>query len=247
MIRPLICILWLLLLSAGCTPYYQAESVAANRQALNAASISNTETQQEITDMIAPYKQELEGAMAEVIGQVEHNLTLSAGESTLGNWVTDLLFDEAVRLFPDQPIDFAIANRGGLRIDEIPAGPITMEDMYRLMPFDNELVLVNINGVVMEEFLKYMAEFWSGWPQSKHLRYEIVDGQPTEVTINNMAPVLNRNYLVAMPDYVANGGDDAEMLADRPQIKSGQLIRDLLINAIKRDGSIRAELDGRIQ
>ncbi|MEL6391783.1 MAG: 5'-nucleotidase [Bacteroidota bacterium] len=247
MIRPLVLTLCVIAICAGCKPYYQAETVVANRQSLTEASVADESVSQEVEEMIDPYRQELETAMAEVIGQVEEPLTLSAGESTLGNWVADLLYDEAKRLFPDQPIDFAITNRGGLRIDEIPAGPITMEDMYRLMPFDNELVLVNINGVVMEEFLDYMVERWRGWPQSSQLRYRIEDNKPMAVTIQDTSPVLNRNYLVAMPDYIANGGDNAEMLADRPQIKSGQLIRDLLIDAIKRRRVIQAELDGRIE
>ncbi|MEO0788531.1 MAG: 5'-nucleotidase [Bacteroidota bacterium] len=247
MIRPLVLTLCVIAICAGCKPYYQAETVVANRQSLTEASVADESVSQEVEEMIDPYRQELETAMAEVIGQVEEPLTLSAGESTLGNWVADLLYDEAKRLFPDQPIDFAITNRGGLRIDEIPAGPITMEDMYRLMPFDNELVLVNINGVVMEEFLDYMVERWRGWPQSSQLRYRIEDNKPMAVTIQDASPVLNRNYLVAMPDYIANGGDNAEMLADRPQIKSGQLIRDLLIDAIKRRRVIQAELDGRIE
>ncbi|MEL6802199.1 MAG: 5'-nucleotidase [Bacteroidota bacterium] len=247
MIRPLVLTLCVIAICAGCKPYYQAETVVANRQSLTEASVADESVSQEVEEMIDPYRQELETAMAEVIGQVDEPLTLSAGVSTLGNWVAVLLYDDAKRLFPDQPIDFAITNRGGLRIVEIPAGPITMEDMYRLMPFDNELVLVNINGVVMEEFLDYMVERWRGWPQSSQLRYRIEGNKPMAVTIQDTSPVLNRNYLVAMPDYIANGGDNAEMLADRPQIKSGQLIRDLLIDAIKRRRVIQAELDGRIE
>ncbi|MEM6395888.1 MAG: 5'-nucleotidase [Bacteroidota bacterium] len=235
------------LVSFSCNPFYHAKEVTADTQTLTASSAPENEISEEIDEIVAPYKVQLETAMAEVIGQADEPLRLSKGESTLGNWVADLIFDEAKRLFPEQPIDFAITNRGGLRIDEIPAGPVTMEDMYRLMPFDNELVLVNINGVVMEEFLNYMASVWSGWPQSVHLRYKIEDEKPVDVSIQEAAPLLNRNYLVAMPDYVANGGDNAEMLADRPQIKSGQLIRDLLIEAIKRKGTLQAELDGRIQ
>lgn len=237
----------LLLVSLGCkAPFYQADTVGAERQTLDANSPTNSAGDlAEAT--IAPYREQLTEAMTEVIGQAETTLFKNGGESTLGNWATDLLYDQAVAIFPDQQIDFAIANSGGLRINELPAGPVRMEDMYRLMPFDNELVLVALNGVVFEEFLQYMARIWQGWPQSRQLRYRIEDGQAVDITVNGEAPLLNRNYLVAMPDYVANGGDDAEMLADRPQIKSGLLIRDLLIKAIREGAPVNASLDGRIE
>lgn len=232
--------------SACKAPYYQPSTVEPERQMLDATSPSNSAGElAEAT--IAPYREQLTEAMNEVIGQAEETLVLNAGESSMGNWVTDLLYDQAVAIFPEQSIDFAIANRGGLRISELPAGPIKMEDMYRLMPFDNELVLVAINGVVFEEFMQYMAGNWNGWPQSRQLRYRIEDGRAVDITVNGEAPLLNRNYLVAMPDYVANGGDDAAMLADRPQIKSGLLIRDLLIKAIREGAEVGAAMDGRIE
>ena len=43
-------------------------------------------------------------------------------------------------------VDFVVLNYGGLRIQSMAAGPITMSKVYELMPFDNTLVVVDLLG-----------------------------------------------------------------------------------------------------
>ena len=91
---------------------------------------------------IAPYAAQLDEAMNEVLAEVGAPLTKGQPESSLGNWTADLLLAAARDLFPDQKVAFAVQNYGGLRISEIGAGPLIVSEIYELMPFDNELVLV---------------------------------------------------------------------------------------------------------
>ena len=64
----------------------------------------------------------------------------------------------------------------------------------------------------------------------------LVQGQPIDAA---------RTYHIAVPDYVANGGDDAVMLARWPQIGSGRMIRDLLIEYAGRSTApIQVQTDG---
>ncbi len=57
-------------------------------------------------------------------------------------------------------------------------------------------------------------------------------------------------YKVAMPDYVANGGDGLKMLIPLERVQTGRLVRDILIayaEEITRNGHpISASIEGRI-
>lgn len=71
-----------------------------------------------------------------VIGTTIHGIS---GSDELGSLMTDAVvsLDE---------IDIAFQNNGGIRIDNIPAGPITVKDIYKLDPFGNEIILFELTG-----------------------------------------------------------------------------------------------------
>ena len=56
--------------------------------------------------------------------------------------------------------DMAFINPGGVRIDNLPAGPVTVTNIYQLDPFGNELVLTKLTGneVVSMIFSAYKME-----------------------------------------------------------------------------------------
>ena len=47
--------------------------------------------------------------------------------------------------------DFACLNTGGVR-STIDAGSITMEDVYEVFPFDNNLIIVEMSGSTLKSF-----------------------------------------------------------------------------------------------
>lgn len=201
----------------------------------------------QVAATINPYQQQLSEIMSEVLAQVPETMVRDRPEGTLGNWVADLLQEAAVALFPEVDVAFSVQNAGGIRVREIAAGPLEVREIYELMPFDNQLVLVEANGFVVNEFIQHMAG-GGGWPVSKELNYVIVDDTATNITIGGVPLELNRNYYFALPDYVANGGSSSSMLKDRPQTDSGKMIRDLLIDYTRSaGGEVRPRLDGRVR
>lgn len=241
-------LLFLLIIAlAGCQTYHHPETIT-NRSSPIGPEI-NTQSSASAAlaaATIAPYQQQLQAKMDRVIGQISETLPKGSPESKLGNWLGDLLQTAAEDIYPDLDIAFSVQNAGGIRVPELSAGPLKAGNIYELMPFDNELVLVEMNGFVTNEFIQHMAAS-GGWPVSKELRYVIKDGTATEIMIKGERLELNRNYIVCLPDYVANGGSDSQMLKDRKQIKSNRLLRDLLLEyAEKIDGPITVELDGRV-
>lgn len=238
--------LWGLLLS--CTTYQQPTTVRNASQSIGPEINSGSSaTASIVAATINPYQQQLQAQMQQVIGQVPETMKKGSPESSLGNWLADLLQAASSGIFPDFDIAFSVQNSGGIRVPELVAGPLRKGAVYELMPFDNILVVVEANGFVVDEFIQHMASD-GGWPVSKELRYTIQDGKATNIRIGGEDLQLNRNYYIAMPDYVANGGSDAKMLADRKQTSSGRFLRDIIIEHTSQSKeAVRGVLDGRVK
>lgn len=240
-------IFWSLLL-ASCTTYQQPSTVRDGSRPIGPEiNTGSSTTASIVAATISPYQQQLQAQMRQVIGQVPETMKKGSPESSLGNWLADLLQAAAPAIFPEVDIAFSVQNAGGIRVPELVAGPLEKGEIYELMPFDNILVVVEANGFVVDEFIQHMASE-GGWPVSKELRYTIQDGKATNISIGGEALQLNRNYYVAMPDYVANGGSDAKMLADRKQTSSGRFLRDIIIEHTSQSAEpVRGILDGRVK
>ena len=211
-------------------------------------NIQDLESDPNITELIRPYKSMLDEEMDTEIGTCTQTLTKRRPESTLGNWFTDLLAEASKEIF-DHRIDFVVQNYGGLRIGNIASGPVTKRTIYELMPFDNTLVSIKMDYAELLRFINQMAAA-GGWPQSAALTYEISDQQAINIKINDTPLDSAQTYYVAMPDYIANGGDDMFYLLDNVRDDPGLLIRDLTIVQIITNSDqgipISAELDKRI-
>ena len=171
---------------------------------------------------------EMAKEMDVVIGELEVDLVKSKPNSNLGNWFTDIIYEEANKMFFKE-VDVAIQNQGGFRLPGIGKGPLTVGRIYELMPFDNMLVVLEIPGPVFKEFLDGIARY-GGWPISKSLSFRITDERVADdIKIAGQPFHMDSTYRVALPDYVANGGDSAKYLSDLPQENSGVFVRDAII------------------
>ena len=109
----------------------------------------------EIAEVIRPYYEETQREMARTVGTAAVALTRgSPSASLMGNLVTD-----AMRLRFEA--DFSFQNMGGLRAD-LPQGPITAGDIFSVLPFGNELVLVEMDGRMLRRVLERKVGGTSG-------------------------------------------------------------------------------------
>lgn len=206
----------------------------------------NDDIDTSILSLIAPYKEGLKEQLAEVLTISEDEFVKAMPNGTLNNFIADALYNEA-KLFSGYDVDFAIQNYGGIRIQSLPKGDINIGKIYELMPFDNKLIILKLNGALMVRLLDRIAEY-GGWPISKSLSFGISkNGKASDITINGMPFDKSKTYSVALPDYIANGGDSCDFLEDVEQINTGMLIRDLLIHYFRRQVRIRADFDKRIK
>jgi len=153
----------------------------------------------------------------------------------MGDWVADVL-----RAAPPGS-DFGLVNSGGLRAD-LPPGEVTFGDVYRVMPFDNRLVHLLVTGAEVRETLEQGITGHHGIVQVSGLRFRFDDDLPEGARI--VGPVIDdatgapldpgRLYRIAVPDFLADGGDEFTTLAARPREATGPLVRALLAGDLKR-------------
>ena len=209
---------------------------------------ASLESDSALSAYLLPFRKRLDQTMNDTVARVARKLTLDKPESTLGNLLADLVLDEANRV-SDQPVDLAVLNYGGVRRNELAAGPLRVGMVYELMPFDNQITIVELDAGGLTELLDQIAG-QDGWPVSRSVRMQILEGRATAVLINNQPIESERRYRVAMPDYIAHGGDRMTFLRDFPLQYTNVLIRDAILQYSRDQQAlgmpVDAVLDGRI-
>ncbi|MBT7726930.1 MAG: hypothetical protein HN702_06020 [Flavobacteriales bacterium] len=219
-----------------------------------------------ITSIIEPYKIGIDSVMNEVLCVSEIEMTKGRPESLLGNFVTDLCLDQYSYL-----ADICIMNNGGLR-STLPQGEITRGKIYELMPFENELVILELNTLELFDLIEYIfvreGEPFSGLSvysidscmvlSSRNILYRQGDSVLMSVPIIAsscggeeevyIVSKIEETYKIRVltSDYLANGGDKMSFFNNKNQLKVGLKIRDAIINYCKSEQTISSKLDGRI-
>jgi len=184
--------------------------------------------------------------MNKVIGFSTRGLYKRQPESELGNFMTDCMKEMGEQKF-NRKIDAAFVNLGGVR-SYIPKGDITIGKIYELMPFDNLVVLQEVKGSILLQFLSKIAEK-DGWPISG-ITMQIKDKMPTNILVGGKPLNEKATYTIANSDYIASGGAECEMLKGILQINIGYNYRDALIAYVeqitKQGKPIDWKVEGRI-
>ena len=131
-----------------------------------------------------PYKKILEKDMSRVISYSEIEMTKAKPESSLTNFLADLLLNEGRDDAQKSGLNFqpqiSYYNFTGIRAS-LPKGDITVENIFELMPFENEMVYVEFKGTQLQEFLDYIA--FEGGDAMGGFRFVISDNKAKDITI----------------------------------------------------------------
>lgn len=232
--------LCLVLLSAC---HKQQQVISASTEALPVdASLDAIQDSAYLAEL-APVTADLEREMNVQIGYAPENLYVAAPECPMLNWASDALLDAAKKVYDGQ-VDIAIVNMGGMRC-AWPKGPITRGNVFELMPFDNRLVVLTLKGsdiiALCQSFAQYGGQGVAG------MRVKVVDGQLADVQIAGQAVNPEALYHVATSDYLSGGADHMDALAHYSELwDSDLLIRDLYLQAVRDQDTVRAAVDGRM-
>lgn len=212
-------------------------------------AVTQPEVDSQIVKIILPYKTPLDAKMNEVIGFAPEALVKKMPECNLGNFFADALYLRASRLNNvDTAHLVAMFNSGGLRTS-VPEGEVHVRNMFELMPFENELVLVPLKGSQLVLILNALAD--KGGAPLSGVRFKIANKKAEDIRVHQMPLDTTIFYTIATSDYLANGGDKF-FVVDAPQTftRTNLLLRDVLIEHCKelyqQKKPVTGILDGRI-
>jgi 5'-nucleotidase len=104
------------------------------------------------------------------LGSTAIDLRKGLGDDLLSNLAADALRSGAGGGLKAR---FAFQNAGGLRVTEIPEGPITFGQIFDLSPFDNQLVIVTLKASEIRDAIESILRAGKGPLRVSGLRYTI--------------------------------------------------------------------------
>jgi 2',3'-cyclic-nucleotide 2'-phosphodiesterase (5'-nucleotidase family) len=230
------------------TGILQAQVSLNNYERIEIDSRYDTMVNPEMKKVFMKYKTSLENQVMKTIGESEMYMDAKAPESLLSNFLADELLKKANEI-NSQKVDLAIINFGGIRAP-LNKGKITVSDIYKIMPFENELVIVNIKGSDLKDVLNNIAE--EGGEGVSNIRLEISGKNIESLQIAGEPFDENKEYVVATMDYLAEGNSGMNgFLKATKRFDTHLKVRDVYISQIEKitasGGKVTSSLDGRIR
>lgn len=241
--------LLIIVFSASCKTVTVVSKVETSQYIFS--DTSNTSIDSTTYKFIAPYKATLDKTMNEQLAFTKTALVKSQPESALGDFSADACLSQVKKVCDTLHIsnpDFLFLNSGGLRTS-VPQGIITRRNIYEVMPFENELVILEMNGTTTNQLVSYIAA--RGGEPVSGLKMILHDKHAQNVEINSITFDSTKTYRVATSDYLANGGDNLDFLKDVKRINLNLKVRDAMINYLlaknNSGDTLNIQTDGRIR
>lgn len=178
-----------------------------------------------IDSLVAPYKEDLEAEMNEVIAKAEQDFIKGRPSATLNNWAADAIFYSQIREAELNAPAFCLLNVGGLR-NTINKGDVTLGDMFKVMPFDNEIIWVEMPISSLSDIEAYLVAK-GGEPIANA---KMKGGKLLVHGVDDKT----EKFWVITSDYLMNGGDKMNFFQDRlSEKRTDILVRDAMIEEAK--------------
>lgn len=203
------------------------------------AILENNQDQTDIKEAIQPFKDSVEKVMSTVLATAAVDFESGRPNSLLGNWTADALFANQTRTVRMSEPVFCLLSVGGLR-SSIGKGNVTRGDIFRLMPFDNQVVWMHMPIASLTKMEAYLNQS-GGEPISNA---QLVQGK---LVLNGMQENTT-HFWVITSDYLANGGDRMDFFLDAiDRQQKPQLLRDIFMSECQLQGELIASPEKRIQ
>lgn len=188
-------------------------------------------------EIIGKYRPTIDSLMIP-IGRTAEEMESYAPESPLSNLAADIMLEFASDYLKkstgerDAEVDMAMTNFGGIRAS-LPGGDVTAYDVMSIFPFDNKIVILDLEGRYVRELLENFArrervEALSGVRlviENRELKKALVAGEEIDD---------GRIYKVATIDFLLFGGSNAEAFKKcGSYVDTGVFMRDMVTDYIK--------------
>jgi len=217
----------------------------------NKIEINNTiEKDNKIVAFINPYKNTVDKQMDSVLtySPVDYDKKNGVLNTAIGNMMADVILklsNPVYRARTNKNIDFVLLNHGGIR-SIISKGNITFRTAYKVMPFENSVVVCELKGRDVYELINYLTLNRKAHPISGinivlDKNYNLLDAK-----INGKKIDENKIYSVATSDYLLNGGDKMTFFSkSKKNTTLDYKIRNVLIDYFKEVDTVNFKIDNR--
>ncbi|HEU4714450.1 MAG TPA: 5'-nucleotidase C-terminal domain-containing protein [Pyrinomonadaceae bacterium] len=205
-----------------------------------------------VEKMLAPYSEKVR-ALSVVIGRLDAALKKDAvGSGSLGNFVTDAVRAHAKAKL-GKPVALVMMNSGGLRKNEISPGELRASDIFELLPFENALIALEINGAQLLKLLEITprdaqagarVQFkWNDQNRAEFLSAKLIDdsGREQEVDPQKIYTIVTIDYLVKL-----RSGSYALLQEAKTSTPLNITLRDAVMDYVKSETAAGREIRSRV-
>lgn len=195
-----------------------------------------------VAAIIRKYDARIREEFGRVVGETRVDLAKRPYESNLGNLVCDAMRSAT-------GADVAIQNNGGIRTT-IPKGKITLEQVFTLLPFENNLMTMDLTGAQIAGILEQNAKT-RGMLQVSGLKvvYDLKAPEGARVrslSIGGKPAAPSRSYRVTTNDFLAAGGDRFGIFREGKNAVIGDNVRDAFLDYLREKSPVSPGTEGRI-
>jgi 5'-nucleotidase / UDP-sugar diphosphatase len=199
-----------------------------------------------VTAFIEHWRGLAEAGFDSVLGTAQATVNRSGGdkESSIGNLICDAMIKTT-------GADFAFQNTSGITAD-IPQGPITYRNIYKVDAFGNYIVTMEMTGaqvikVCETGVLGYHAIFQVGGLKMKYNVKKPVWQRVTEVTVNGEPIDTAKVYKIATNNFLAAGGGNYKVFQEGKNRSDTYIeVRQALADFVRQNSPIDYRVQGRI-
>lgn len=194
----------------------------------------DTGVQEDITIkiMIAPYKKQMIQIVSKQIAVAHCELSTKKDGQRLSALLAKMLYDEGNAFcnkyhYPN--VDFAFMGRGSVRRSYLYKN-ITVGDIYEVMPFENELVILAVSGRVVQQLIaRYVKDAGRRMHPIYGLDLYWKEGRFVKALLRGKEIKPNKDYYIALPNYLANGGDGMAFFKEGTPVNTRLKLRDVFL------------------
>lgn len=196
-----------MLLYYACSTHHYCAS-EANAKAEHIVINNDLPIDSSMYKYILPYKNKIDKDLNVEIAYTHTSLEKNSQCNNLAQLVYESMKQYADSVLGKEKNFMVLINYGGLR-SNIAQGKIFKKNIYELMPFDNSIVILQLND-------EQMNALQNAAKSSYKLLLKSKQNNPTNILVTS--------------DYLYQGGDDCKFLSNAQKIKSpNYFIRDIII------------------
>ncbi len=195
--------------------------------------------------LIEKYNVRVKPVMDQLVGKTSADMPKKYEDgqldAPLGNVIADAIRHKT-------GADVAVYNWGGIRDENLPGGDVTRGTIFRILPFDDQVVRLDVKGSDLLELMNQGVLAKEGPLQlsGMEVKVDVAAKKVLEVKVGGRAIDPNATYTVATTEFLAGGGDGCTALTKGHLTNRYDFARDVFIDYLDDQPVLQAPATGRI-